>query len=297
MINNLNKKKQIVGNLAITYLEAGPESGQTIILFHGFPDSPTSYGPLMEQLVQRGYRVIAPYLRGYAPTTLLNLQDKNTGDIETLAEDAIRFFDALNLDKAIVVGQDWGSAIAEILTIAREQKIQKLVKLNWYGIYMMAKSQKAASFDYTQLSNSWYIWMLNTRMGEMVLQYDAIKFSYALWRQWTPQWNSSQEQLFETAKTSFQTPEFCEVVLSAYRNGLNPAVKETALHRLIMKLPPIKVRTIVLTGSRDPVESSLMSKKSCDRYFIGPFEHRVIAGAGHFIHHQNTDDVLSAIIS
>ncbi|WP_179291064.1 alpha/beta fold hydrolase [Levilactobacillus brevis] len=270
MTTIIREKKQLIQDLSVAYLEAGPQSGQTIILFHGFPDSPTSYSEIMIELATQGYHVIAPYLRGFAPTTLTAPNETPAGDIETLGADAIRFFDSLHLNKAIIVGQDWGSAVAEILSIFRANAIHKLVKLNWYGIYMM---------------------------GDTVTQFDAEGFSYRLWRQWTPNWDNHQEELFKRAKSAFQTPEFSKIVLSAYRSGMHPQKTGDHLHQKLATLPPIQTNTIILSGSHAPVDSGVMSQDVSQQYFTGRFEHRVIPNVGHFIHHQNKEAVISAILS
>lgn len=54
--------------LDFAYLEAG--SGPLALCLHGFPDSPFSYRYLMPALAEAGYRAVAPYMRGYAPTAI-----------------------------------------------------------------------------------------------------------------------------------------------------------------------------------------------------------------------------------
>jgi pimeloyl-ACP methyl ester carboxylesterase len=286
--------------LEIAYLEAGADDGQPIVLFHGFPDSANSYSEIMITLANLGYKTFAPFLRGFAPTRFLDENTPRYGYTAALGQDAIDFFDALALKKAIVVGQDWGSAIAEILTFSRPDKVAKLVKLNWHGIYSLAESMKGQGFNYEQMRNSWYIWMLNTPLGEPVTTYDSVGFSLALWKQWTPIWNEKQDKLFEEAKTSFLSPNFGKIVLSAYRSGMNPTNDNTAHNQLqteLAKLPAIKTDTIILSGTNDPVESGPLTKEARKKYFTGKFEHREIVGAGHFIHHQNPDEVVDAITS
>jgi pimeloyl-ACP methyl ester carboxylesterase len=298
MISTISQKNMQTAEIEIAYLEAGSDDGQPIVLFHGFPDCACSYSEVMIALANLGYKTFAPFLRGFAPTRFLDEDTSRSGDIAALGQDAIDFFDSLALKNAIIVGQDWGSAIAEILTFSRPDKVARLVKLNWHGIYALAESMKRQGFNYEQMRNSWYIWMLNTQLGEPITTYDSIGFSLALWKQWTPSWDKGQDKLFEEAKSSFQSPDFGKIVLSAYRSGMNPANSNTAHNQLraeLAKLPAIETDTIILSGTNDPVESGPLTEEAIKKYFIGKFEHREIVGAGHFIHHQNPNEVIDAI--
>ena len=48
-------------------LVAGPSTGEPVLLLHGFPDAPPTSVILIEELAARGYREVAPWMRGYAP--------------------------------------------------------------------------------------------------------------------------------------------------------------------------------------------------------------------------------------
>jgi pimeloyl-ACP methyl ester carboxylesterase len=216
-----------------------------------------------------------------------------------LGQDALNFFDALALQDAIVVGQDWGSSVAEILTFSRQDRVSRLVKLNWYGVYSMAVFGQRRGFDYDQIRSSWHVWVLNTPLGDAVTAFDAEGFCRALWEQWSPSW--SPEQLaaaFDDARTAFQQPDFGQVVLNAYRSGVSRSGgdgRHDPLRAVIGQVPPITCDTIVLTGADDPVEGGL-PQEDVGRYFTGGFEHRVVQDAGHFIHRQRSDGVIVAVL-
>ena len=52
----------------IYYLENGPADGTPMLLLHGFPDNPGGFDSVVTHLMDRGWRVIRPYLRGFGPT-------------------------------------------------------------------------------------------------------------------------------------------------------------------------------------------------------------------------------------
>ena len=58
--------------LSIGYEEHGNASGFPIILLHGFPYDIRSFDGVVPPLVEAGYRVLVPYLRGYGATHVLD---------------------------------------------------------------------------------------------------------------------------------------------------------------------------------------------------------------------------------
>ena len=58
--------------LDLAYEAHGPETGEAVILLHGFPYDPRCFNAVAPALAEDGYRVIVPYLRGYGPTRFLS---------------------------------------------------------------------------------------------------------------------------------------------------------------------------------------------------------------------------------
>ena len=102
-----------VNGLQFAYLEAG--QGPTVMLLHGFPDSPHTWDHQMAALVDAGYRVVAPWLRGYAPT---EVPEGGFYDKATLVHDVAGLIRAVGGGGAVhLVGQDWGAIIAYALLV------------------------------------------------------------------------------------------------------------------------------------------------------------------------------------
>lgn len=295
----MNAKTLRTPTLDIRYLEAGSPKGTPVLLLHGFPDDATAYAPVMEQLAARGYHAFAPYLRGFGPTRFRDDKTPRAGDFAALGQDALDFLDGLDLNDVIVVGQDWGSPSAEVAAALRPERVAKLVKLNWYGIYTMAEMARAQSFAYPQLRTLWYVWMLNTQLGEMVLEHDRTGFAGSLWEQWSPSWEAAQRAgALERVLPSFTNPDFARVVLSAYRANVMPNERDPRNHELRARLndpPPISCETIVLRGADDGVEKTPLSADGRTKYFRGGLREQVLPGVGHFPHREAPDAVLQAI--
>jgi epoxide hydrolase 4 len=108
------------------YVGAG--AGPLVVLLHGFPQLWIAWRYQIPALVEAGYRIVAPDLRGY------NLSDRppRVRDYRSavLVSDVVELLDALGSDRARVVGHDWGGALAWWLAMDHPERMQRLVVLN-----------------------------------------------------------------------------------------------------------------------------------------------------------------------
>lgn len=98
-----------VGPHAIAFRESGPIDGQPIVLVHGWPQTSWAWRHQLEELGQRGYRVIAPDLRGVGGSTVFTRYEDYA--IRHHTADLIALIDALKIDKATWIGHDWGAPV------------------------------------------------------------------------------------------------------------------------------------------------------------------------------------------
>ena len=105
--------------LSIAYEEHGPESGSPVLLLHGWPDDVRAWDGVAPALAAAGHRVIVPHLRGFGLTRFLESSTPRTGQPTALAQDAADLLDALKIEKALVVGHDWGAGAAYVLLGAK----------------------------------------------------------------------------------------------------------------------------------------------------------------------------------
>ncbi|MEM9168443.1 MAG: alpha/beta hydrolase [Pseudomonadota bacterium] len=98
-----------VGDFSLSVHQAGPEAGPAVMLVHGWPEIAYSWKRQIGPLADAGYRVIAPDLKGFgasdAPT------DKAHYDVRAMTGDLVGLLDALEIDRAVFVGHDWGGAL------------------------------------------------------------------------------------------------------------------------------------------------------------------------------------------
>ena len=94
--------------LRFEVLDTGPSDGPVAVLLHGFPQQPACYRPVADRLNAVGIRTLAPQVRGYAPAARpTHRRDYRT---EALVDDVIALLDAARVERAHLVGHDWGAA-------------------------------------------------------------------------------------------------------------------------------------------------------------------------------------------
>jgi epoxide hydrolase 4 len=137
----------ITNGIRMHYVTEG--TGSLIVLLHGFPEFWYSWRYQIPFLAQHGYTVVAPDLRGYNDT------DKpRTGyDVSTLLRDIVGLIKGLGQEKAIIVGHDWGGALAWAFALRYPQLTERLVVLN--APHPQALMRELRTLQ--QLRKSWYI--------------------------------------------------------------------------------------------------------------------------------------------
>jgi 3-oxoadipate enol-lactonase len=110
------------GDLAVSYLEAGPVRSLPLLCLHGAVQTKTVWRGQMDGLAER-YRVLAPDLRGHGET----LGDTRDMTVEGLAEDSFRFLDALGVESAALCGVSLGGMVALEMAARAPERVATLV--------------------------------------------------------------------------------------------------------------------------------------------------------------------------
>ena len=108
--------------------EAGPPSGAPVVLLHGFPDSWELWRSQVAALAAAGYRVLAPDLRGFGRTTRPPAVEAYRS--RTLVADVTGLLDAGDVERAAVVGHDWGAALAWRVAMFAPDRVERLVAVS-----------------------------------------------------------------------------------------------------------------------------------------------------------------------
>src|SRR4051812_21797004 len=109
-------------------LEAGPANGLPVVLCHGFPELAYSWRHQLPALGNAGYHVIAPDQRGYGQSSKPEAIEDY--DILHLTGDLIGLLDALDIDKAVFVGHDWGSMVVWQMALLHPDRVAGVVGMS-----------------------------------------------------------------------------------------------------------------------------------------------------------------------
>src|SRR5580693_89762 len=102
--------------------------GTPVILLHGFPDSGRLWRHQVPVLVEHGFRVIVPDLRGFGRSG--RPEDVASYRLPTIAGDVTAVLDAFGIQTAHVVGHDWGAAVAWMTAIVCPERVNKLTVMS-----------------------------------------------------------------------------------------------------------------------------------------------------------------------
>jgi len=288
------EKRVRTATLEITYEESGPSAGRPVVLLHGFPDDVRTWDGVAPPLAEAGYHVLVPYLRGYGATRFLASSTPRSGQQAALGHDLLAFMEALAIERASLVGYDWGGRAACIVAALWPERAQALVTIGGYNIQNIAKANGPA--EAAQEHRLWYQWYFNTERGRAGLAANRRDICRLIWRLWSPNWRFDEATFARTAK-SFDHPDFVEVVIHSYRHRYaavpgDPALED--IERRLVAQPKITVPTIVLHGADDGLDLPEDSEKDAPQ-FAGPYARRVVAVAGHFLPRETPGEVVRAV--
>jgi pimeloyl-ACP methyl ester carboxylesterase len=281
------------GVLNVGYAEEGPTNGPAVILLHGWPYDIHSYVDVAPLLAAKGYRVIVPYLRGYGTTRFLSSETFRNGQQSAVALDVIALMDALEIEKAIVAGFDWGARTADIVAALWPGRCKALVAVSGYLI-TNPKANLQPLPPKAELG-WWYQYYFATERGERGYDENRREFNKLIWKIASPKWNFDDATFNRTA-ASFDNADHVGIVIHNYRWRLDLAKGEPRYDQLEQKLfmaPVITVPTITIGSDFDgaAADGASYSKK-----FSGKYSHRVFNGIGHNVPQEAPKAFAQAVI-
>lgn len=271
--------KQVeAGDLNIGYAEDGPADGPPVILLHGWPYDIHSYVDVAPILAARGYRVLVPYLRGYGSTTFRSADTVRNGQQAALADDVIAFMDALQIDRAVIGGFDWGARTADIVAALWPERTKALVSVSGYLIVNLVANQRPLTPKAER--GWWYQYYFATQRGVDGYRENTHDFNKLIWQEASPLW-TFDDATYDRTAAAFANPDHVDIVIHNYRWRLMLAPGEPRYDDLDAKLaagPPIAVPTITIGSDFDGTNKDGAAYR---RMFTGPYVHRVFDGIGH----------------
>jgi len=280
--------------LEIAFEQWGPDDGAPVVLLHGFPYDVRAFDEVAPILADAGHRVIAPYLRGFGPTRFLDDATPRSGQQAAIGADLIGLLDALDIDRAVLAGFDWGGRAACIVAALRPERVTGLVSVDGYNVQQIASANEPAPPAWE--ATYWYQYYFHGERGRVGLERNRDELCELLWRNWSPTWNFTPET-FAASAPSLHNPDFVDVVIHSYRHRFGLVEGDPrydALEAALAETPPIMVPTIVLETGADGV---LGGPVDDDRdHFVGPYGQERLDGVGHNVPQQAPREFARAIL-
>ncbi|HIK80830.1 MAG TPA: alpha/beta hydrolase [Porticoccaceae bacterium] len=281
-------KSVTVNDADYVYLEAG--GGDTVFLLHGYPDNAYSWEHQIRYLSKAGYRVIAPFLRGYAPTTT---HGKAYFDRATLARDVASLIDVINNGEPVfLVGQDWGAAVSYGVLGAYPEKIRRALVLAVPHPVEVVRTLKRSPRHIIR-SFHWFLFQLPW-LPERIIRFNKGRFLRFLWNLWSPNFNDHEH--LDHIVTTQLTGSVVEDTIAYYRAATQLSYRDPALKPIFDRLNDIITKpTRVLCGTRDMRKEML--PRARDLFAASAdYQFGLIEGAGHFLHRENPASVNREIV-
>ena len=256
-------------------LEAG--AGPLALCLHGFPDTARTWRYLLPELAAAGFRAVAPFMRGYAPTAV---PDDGRYSIGTLADDAIALHEVLGGDgHAVLIGHDWGAEAAYTAAVAAPDCWRRLVTL----AVPPAALDPVLFSDYEQLKRFFYIFLFRDTPGlaEKIVAADGMAFIRRLRQDWSPGFDAAD--CLEHVRESLADPASLSAAISYYR------APQAAARRAPQP-------TLYLHGAADGC-ISVDLVRNAGRHLAPDSRMKVIQGAGHFPQVEQPEEVNQNILA
>jgi pimeloyl-ACP methyl ester carboxylesterase len=268
-VASVTERRLQANGLTFNLAEAG--SGPPVLLLHGFPDCWRLWRHQLPALAEAGHRVLAPDLRGFGGTD--KPERAEDYKMRTLVGDAVGLLDALGVDRAAVVGHDWGAALAWMVAMFAPDRVSRLVAVS------VGHPVSFADVDLGQKQRSWYmLWFQFAGVAERVLP----EHDWAVFRRWA--WNGAgpgQDPDCDRQVAELSRPGALTAGLNWYRANVDPAtfIRSGPIRS---SLPPVACPTMGVWSTDDFAVAEAQMTGS-QRFVTGPWHYRRLEGVSHWV--------------
>lgn len=282
-------------DVTLRALSWGPDDAPIALCLHGFPDTAHGWRKVAPRLVDAGWRVVAPFMRGYAPSSTSADGSYHVG---ALMDDALRVLEVAGpTGRDVLVGHDWGAIAGSGLAAMPDSPFSKAVIMSvppagtFRPFGEIPNAGGLVARLPRQLLRSWYIMyfqlpVLPERSASWVVP--------RLWRQWSPSYDAAEDVAL--VLDAIGAPANWRAALGYYRatvRGSAPPPRYAELHE--HWLERVRIPTLYLHGADDGCASADYTQWVEPALPPGS-RAEIIDGAGHFMQLDRPDDVARLIV-
>ncbi len=276
--------------LDFAYLEMG--EGPLALCLHGFPDTPHGWKHLLPALADAGYRAVAPWMRGCAPTAVPADGHYQQG---ALAADANALHEALGGGAdAVLIGHDWG-ATAVYPAVNHEPD-------RWRAMVAASVPHPAVAagimFDYEQIKRSFYMFFFQHPLAEAVVQMNDMGFIDGLWRDWSPGLSPADaEPAVQALKESLADGANLSAALGYYRAtiggvGVDPSFDDIQN----AGMGPVTIPALYLHGRDDGCLGIDFAEPTAAHLTHERSRVQILDGVGHFLQLEDPERFNATVV-
>jgi pimeloyl-ACP methyl ester carboxylesterase len=256
-----------VNGVGIEYEVTG--EGPPVVLLHGFPDSGRLWRNQVPALVDAGFSTIVPDLRGYGASD--KPDEVEAYSIPYLAGDIVAILDDLGLERAHVVGHDWGAALTWAFGSLLPDRVDRLVALS------VGHPGSFVSAGYAQREKSWYM---------LLFQFEGIAEQWLSNNDWANLRDWSGHPDADAVIADLEATKSLTPALNYYRANVPPRV----LIEPPIELPPVQADTMGVWSSGDVALTEAQMTGS-QTHVEGTWRYERIEGAAHWMQLEAPDAV------
>jgi pimeloyl-ACP methyl ester carboxylesterase len=253
---------------------AGGESAPAVLLLHGWPDSHDLWRHQVPALTAAGFRTIAPDLRGFGESG--RPEGVEAYAVPNVLGDVAAILDGVGVERAHVVGHDWGAAVAWFLAAFMPERVDHLVALS------VGHPLAFRGAGLPQREKSWYMLLFQF---EGVAERWLSDANFANFREW------SRHPDAEAAIAGLSRPGALAASLNWYRANLPPAT----LVDPPLEIPAVPHPTMGVWG-KDDMALTEVNVTGSTEFVTGDWRYERIDGAGHWIPLEAPDELTGLLL-
>jgi pimeloyl-ACP methyl ester carboxylesterase len=275
--------------VSLSALTWGPDDGPLAVLLHGFPDTAHTWRHLGPALADAGWRVVAPFLRGYAPS---GISSDHSGHIAALMDDAVGLHVALGGGAdAVLVGHDWGAITANALAAHGDSPFSRVVTMS-VPPFAAVRNARALRALPRQLGHSWYIAFHQLPfLPETMFE----RYVGRLWRDWSRGYDATDDLRHVLAALPDRPHR--SAAIGYYRALVRPFATPARYRRwkgAEMRLPVVP--TLFLHGADDHCLDPRLVEQVAGQLPPGS-DTALISHAGHFLQLEQPAEVNRRVLA
>ncbi len=263
--------------------------GPLALCLHGFPDSAHGWRHLLPQLAAAGYRAVAPFQRGYAPTSVPADGLFQSG---ALGVDANALHDALGGNgDAVIIGHDWGASGTHAAAVLEPERWRKVVTM---AVPPGPAIGMAFLGNFAQLKRSWYMFFFQHPLSDMVVPMNDLSFIDHIWSDWSPGYDSAEDLGY--VKDCLRDPAHLAAAIGYYRATLGDGKKDASLDDAQAATSAVPTQPLLYLHGRNDGCIGVEVAELAATMVPANVTVEYVDDAGHFLHLERPDVVNARIL-